>query len=171
VHITYRTLSSGDIKERTIEPAYLFCSADGFWYTMSFCRKVNEWRIFAVDQILKYVLLNEPGVNKLSVDNESKVASGFGAFHGGEETNVVVRFSPCIRHYIERRKWHASETKNEVVDTVFGKGSVELRLRTTGQEGVKHWLKQWIPHMRVIEPDSLRLELASELEIQLKCLR
>lgn len=170
VCINYRTLFRDNANERTIEPAYLFCSTDGFWYVTAFCRKANKWRTFALDQILEYEYLDEPAREKLSRDKNREVSAGFGAFHGGEETNVVVHFSPYIRPYIERRKWHASETKNTVIDSQFGEGSLELRLRTTGLEGIKHWLKQWIPDMRVIEPDSLRLELVTELERQLQCL-
>ena len=44
-----------------------------------------------------------------------------------------------------------------------------ISLTTTGLEGVKHWLKHWIPDMRVIEPKSLANEMVEELEKQICC--
>lgn len=171
VRITYQRLFKVATSERTIEPAYLFCSMDGFWYVNAFCQTANDRRTFSVDQILAYELLTESSKNRFSIEKESDVAAGFGAFHGGKEEVVIVRFSPLIRPYIERRKWHKSETKHEVDDAVFGNGSLELRLRTTGLEGVKHWLKLWIPDFRVIEPVALRDELTEEMEKQAKYLK
>jgi predicted DNA-binding transcriptional regulator YafY len=171
LHITYRRLFKVEQSDRVIEPSYIFCSTDGFWYVNAFCHIANAWRTFAIDQILEAILLEESSENKLPLDKESDIAAGFGAFHNGELEKVVVRFSPLIRPYIERRKWHRSETKHEVDDPVFGKGSLELRLRTTGLEGVKHWLKLWIPDFRVIEPVALSDELFEEMEKQAKYLK
>lgn len=171
MRITYKRLFKVTESKRTIEPICLFCSTDGFWYVNAFCQMENGWRTFSVDQILEYELLQEVAANKLAIDKACDIAAGFGAFHGGKEEKVVVRFSPLIRPYIERRKWHGSQTTEDVDDAVFGKGSLELQLRTTGLEGVKHWLKLWIPDFRVIEPASLREELCEEMEKQAKYLK
>ncbi len=37
---------------------------------------------------------------------------------------------------------------------------------TRGIEAVKYWLYRWIPHVRVIEPEELRVEMLGELRLQ-----
>ncbi len=169
--IKYRKLEDGTRTRRKVEPDYLFCSSEGFWYLRAFCHKRRAMRVFSVDQIHDIEVLNElrePRSKLQKLERELDLDRGFGPFQGGKEWTVVVRFSPRIRPYLERRKWHRSEEKEVVPDEVFGEGSLELRLKTTGLEGVKHWLKHWIPDMRVLEPASLRNELAREFRLQLK---
>jgi len=185
VKITYRTLATritdqrnrSEINDRVIEPAYLFPAMDGLFYVMAFCQMRNDWRIFAVDQISTCESTCEQATKELSQDKKREVSMGFGPFIGGkteEEDEFIIRFSPQIRPYIERRKWHISdtpETKKPITDEVFGEKSLELRLTTTGSEGVKHWLKQWIPHMRVVKPRWLKDELEEEMSLQLEHLK
>jgi len=185
VQITYRTLATritdqrnrSEINDRVIEPAYLFPAMDGLFYVMAFCQMRNDWRIFAVDQISTCESTCEQATKELSQDKKREVSMGFGPFIGGkteEEDEFIIRFSPQIRPYIERRKWHISdtpETKKPITDEVFGEKSLELRLTTTGSEGVKHWLKQWIPHMRVVKPRWLKDELEEEMSLQLEHLK
>ena len=169
--IHYHKLEDGTQTRRKVEPDYLFCSTEGFWYVRAFCHTRRAMRVFSVDRIRDIEVLNqlrEPRSKLQKLEREMELDRGFGPFQGGEETPVVVRFSPRIRPYLERRKWHRSEIKNVVHDEVFGEGSLELQLKTTGLEGVKHWLKHWIPDMRVIEPATLKEELARELRLQLK---
>ena len=171
LRIHYHKLEGGTKGWRKVEPDYLFCSTEGFWYLRAFCLNKKKMRVFSVDQIRDIEVLNElrePRSKLQKLDREVELDCGFGPFQGGKETPVVVRFSPRIRPYLERRKWHRSEIKNVVHDEVFGEGSLELQLKTTGLEGVKHWLKHWIPDMRVIEPATLKEELARELRLQLK---
>jgi predicted DNA-binding transcriptional regulator YafY len=174
LRINYHSLQHKTTEWRKVEPHYLFCSTEGFWYLKAYCHKTGETRTFAVDQILEVEVLyelREPEAELNKMDRARELAAGFDAFQGDEETPVVLRFSPWIRPYIERRKWHRSETRAEVDDPVLGQGSLELRLTTTGLEGVKHWLKRWLPDFRVIEPVSLRDELAGELEKQAAILK
>ncbi len=179
VKITYRTLGAriterkdlSEVNERIIEPAYLFPAMDGLFYVMAFCQLRNEWRIFAVDQILTCESTYKQATKELSQDKKSELNYGWGPFLGDKEEIFIIRFSPQIRPYIERRRWHVTDTpktKKPVNDEVFGEGSLELMLTTTGSEGVKHWLKQWIPDFRVIEPQWLKDELEEEMNNQLE---
>jgi hypothetical protein len=91
-----------------------------------------------------------------------QLSKGFGSFLDGDSVKVVVRFSQEIRPYVERKVWHPSQQSTELAD---GAGE-EMHFVTTGVEAVKYWLYRWIPHVRIIEPEDLRLEMLDELKVQ-----
>ena len=90
-----------------------------------------------------------------------QLSKGFGSYLDGDPVKVVVQFSSEIRPYVERKVWHPSQESRGLED-----GRLEMSLVTTGIEAVKHWLYRWVPHVRVIEPEELRLQMLHELKMQ-----
>ena len=102
-------------------------------------------------------------VPRLFADEVGKeLSQGFGSYLDGDPIKVVVEFSPEIRPYVVRKVWHPSQESRELPD-----GGVEMRIRTTGLDALKYWLLRWIPHVSVIEPEELRLEMLEALKAQL----
>lgn len=162
VHIRYQSLYSQEFTNREIEPYYLFFSPDGFWNLRAYCRLRNGWRTFALDKIESWQVVDKYFVPRIFADEVGKELSrGFGSYLDGDSENVVLQFTPEIRPYVERKTWHPSQECRELPD-----GWLEMRLKTTGIEAVKHWLYRWAPHVRVIEPEELRLEMLKELGMQ-----
>jgi len=162
VHISYAGLQSRKKTSRDVEPYYLFFTPDGFWNLRGYCRLRDGWRTFALDRVEAWQVLDRTFVPKILADDVGRQLSrGFGSYLDGESVKVVVRFSQAIRPYVERRIWHPSQETREVSD-----GSLEVRFVTTGIEAVKFWLYRWIPHVRVIEPEELKVEMLGELRLQ-----
>lgn len=57
VQIVYKSINSG-ITKRIIHPAELFCYIDR-WYVAAFCELRNEIRLFKLEDILEYKVLEE----------------------------------------------------------------------------------------------------------------
>lgn len=57
VQIVYKSINSG-ITKRIIHPAELFCYIDR-WYVAAFCELRNEIRLFKLEDILEYDVLEE----------------------------------------------------------------------------------------------------------------
>ena len=57
VEIQYNSINSG-ITERVIHPAELFCYIDK-WYVAAFCELRNEIRLFKLENIINYKILEE----------------------------------------------------------------------------------------------------------------
>lgn len=57
VQIVYKSINSG-ITKRIIHPAELFCYIDK-WYVAAFCELRNEIRLFKLEDILEYEILEE----------------------------------------------------------------------------------------------------------------
>ena len=62
VYIVYKSINSGVIK-RIIHPAELFCYIDK-WYVAGFCELRNEIRLFKLENILEYNVLEDKYENK-----------------------------------------------------------------------------------------------------------
>jgi predicted DNA-binding transcriptional regulator YafY len=145
-----------------VEPYYLFFTPDGFWNLRGYCRLRDGWRTFALDRVKAWQVLDRTFLPKILADDVGKqLSKGFGSYLDGESVKVVVRFSQVIRPYIERKIWHPTQENREASD-----GCLEVRFVTKGIEAVKYWLYRWIPHVRVIEPEELRVEMLGELRLQ-----
>ena len=62
VYIVYKSINSG-VTKRIIHPAELFCYIDK-WYVAAFCELRNEIRLFKLENILEYNVLEERYENK-----------------------------------------------------------------------------------------------------------
>lgn len=160
--IEYRALYSEELSTRDIEPYFLFISPDGFWNLRAYCRKRDAWRVFALDRILK---LNDLDRYFLPREIEHKPGQqnieGFGTYFDGQPTEIVIRFAPVIRSFVERAQWHPSQQTKNLPD-----GWLEIHFYTLGIEAVKYWLYRWIPYVRIIEPDELRKDMLKDLQLQ-----
>lgn len=65
VEIGYNSVNSG-ITNRIIHPAELFCYVDK-WYVAAFCELRNEIRLFKLEDILKYKVLEDVYDNKIKI--------------------------------------------------------------------------------------------------------
>ena len=65
VKIKFNSINSG-ITQRIIHPAELFIYIDN-WYVAAFCELRNEIRLFKIDDIIDYEVLNESYVDKNTI--------------------------------------------------------------------------------------------------------
>ena len=163
VRLSYDSLYAQEETSREVEPYYLFYSQEGFWYLRAYCCLRADWRTFALDRIKKWKVLSKFFEPRLFADEIGKeVLRGFDTYMDGEPEEVVIQFSPEIRPFVERRKWHASQVNRDLED-----GWLELTFTTTGTDGLKFWLYRWTPYFRVMSPARLREEMANDLEAEL----
>lgn len=65
VEIKYNSINSG-ITKRIIHPAELFCYIDK-WYVAAFCELRNEIRLFKLENIIEYKILDEIYNDKIKI--------------------------------------------------------------------------------------------------------
>ncbi|MGC9195292.1 MAG: helix-turn-helix transcriptional regulator [Syntrophobacteraceae bacterium] len=159
VQIDYKGLQSQEVTRREVEPYYLFFSPDGFWNLRAYCRLRNDRRVFALDQVQGWKVLDRYFIPKFFAEDPGmEFSAGFGTFMDGETEEVVVQFSPDIRPFVERRLWHPSQQNKELDE-----GWLEVRFTTSGVAGLKYWLYRWTPHFKVVSPVRLRQEMMEDL--------
>lgn len=163
VSLSYNGLTTHENTERQVEPYYLYLSPDGFWYLRAYCWLREDWRIFALDRVENWRVLDRCFHPKPKLKGgeaiQEDISRGFGTYMDGEEVEVILRFSPDIRSLLERRKWHPTQTTKDLPD-----GWLEMTFQTTGMEAVKSWLYQWIPYVIIVQPTELCKEVIGEID-------
>ncbi|MEW6184793.1 MAG: YafY family protein [Thermodesulfobacteriota bacterium] len=161
IKMSYRALHSDEKSKRKVDPYYLFFE-DDFWYFRGFCHLRQEVRTFALDRIGEMNLLEEYFLPRGAAPEE-ELAGAFGTVVNGVPAEVVLRFDPECRPYLQRKRWHASQRERLLKD-----GRLELRFTVNGLEGITPWIHRWLPRVEVVGPKKLREQIREELKRALK---
>jgi predicted DNA-binding transcriptional regulator YafY len=155
VKIVYHTLSRRQTSRRQIEP-YKLWYFDGTFYLIGHCRLKKEIRIFAVDRFREIVVLDKVFDIPAQFNIESLMRSSFGTFVG-EPVRVRVWFDPAAAGYVREKIWHVSQKLHERRD-----GSLVFEAEVAGTQEIKLWVMRFGSKARVLEPESLRVEIRME---------
>lgn len=139
-----------------IDPYTLVFYKDSL-YLAAYAHNRQDLRRFLVDRIRTLERLDE----RFEVPTDFSVDDLLGhAFGLIDETplNIRVRFSADIAHLIRERTWHPSQCIEEQAD-----GSLILAFNAGGEKEILAWLYSYLPHVRVLAPESLRTAFAAGL--------
>ena len=87
---------------------------------------------------------------------EKLEASAFGVFVGDDPVRFRLRFAPDVAPFIRERRWHSTQKLKPLDD-----GRLELTFSCVDSPEVKNWIASWRHEVEVLEPASLRAELAA----------
>ncbi len=146
-HSAYR---GGARSHRVVEPYFLYYQ-QGVWYLRAYCRSTREAKLFALDRMENVTVLDKSFVPRTDITAENLD----GAFVDGTPVNVVARFGPKCKPYLERYK--------DLVKKPLPDGRVEIRFRTNGTKGAKLWLYRFLPDVEIVKPKELKEEIRKEL--------
>jgi proteasome accessory factor B len=154
--VTYRA-PRVDAADKTFEvlPLKLF-AYEGTLYLMCHVPKHGTLATLNLQRLRKLRLLEKRGRAPADFDPETLEHAAFGVFVGGAETSYRLRFTPEIAPYIRERAWHPTQKLRDLPD-----GGVELAFRCHASYEVGAWVQSWGRGVEVIEPKSLRAELAA----------
>lgn len=156
-HLRIRYYSMGRKKEsRRVVAPYKLWFFDGSFYMLGYCRLRDDIRLFALDRIKSYDLLDTTFETPHDFDIEDLLRSSFGAYLG-KPVRLVVRFSSKVAGYIQEKIWHQSQVIEQV-----GDGSILFKADVAAGQEIKFWIMKWGAEALVLEPDSLRREIEAE---------
>ncbi len=146
----------GELTERIIEPYALICKRQN-WYLVGHCVQSNNIRTFRVDQIENALLRSdERFVYPDDFSVREYMGSAWGVMNDGEPRRVVLRFKPSVAYRLHRIIYHPSQTiEREAED-----GSIIVSFQVSGLAEFRTWIIQWLGRVEVLEPESLRREMA-----------
>lgn len=90
---------------------------------------------------------------------ELSIVSEDGAWIGQTRTEVVLKISKDVAGYFKRRKLVA----NQQIEKELEDGGLILSAKIGHKNQIIPIVRYWIPHIRIISPDSLQTELEREL--------
>lgn len=156
VKILYYTISRDEKSERIIDPYHIY-NFEGIWYLVAFCHKRKSFRDFALDRIEKIEILNEKFKKDENFNIKEYLEKSFRIYKGDEE-NIILKFDSYQAKWIKERIWHKSQKIEEMED-----GSLILKI-TGNREEIKRWIFGYGSHVEVLEPESFREEIITEIK-------
>ena len=162
LEITYKAQQTKEVTHRVIDP-YGLVFHEGAWIVVGYCHLRKSIRTFALDRVMDFKERYLYFTPEEGFDLESYLSQSWGIYDD-EAVAVTVEFSPEVSDYILRKeKWHPSEKRE-----VLSGGEVRLTFTVAGVEEIKRWIYSWLPHVRVVEPESLRKRIQEELNLAIR---
>lgn len=155
VSLTYRSLSSGEVTTRIVEPYHLY-NFEGIWYLCGFCLLRREFRDFALDRIIGISVLPESFVPSPDFNPQKYLAQAFRMFRG-EVCRIVIRFDAYQAQWIRERVWHPTQKVTELDN-----GALLFEVEAHPEE-VKRWIIGYGSHAEIVSPSFLREEVKEEI--------
>jgi predicted DNA-binding transcriptional regulator YafY len=149
IRLRYLGAQRGSATTREVEPLGLVFYLD-HWHLIAWCRLRAEVRDFRVDRILECDLLHEPSPPRPDFDLAQHLLC---LFQPGQSSVAELSFHPRLLETV-RRHWGPALLE-ESTDHEW----VRVRLTCGESTYLARWLLSFGGKVRVIAPDSLRLEL------------
>ncbi len=155
--VTYYNPNEQKDKTFHIEPEKMV-HYNGGLYVIVYVRHYKSFIMLAIQRIRKLELLDE-SFPKDHPFNEKEYWQGkFGLFPG-EQVEVKLQFDKNIRHHIEGRTWHSSQT----VD-IDKKGNLILTMKVGITPELISWIFGWHKYVKVLKPQELVDEIKRNVE-------
>lgn len=153
VHLRYLVASRDETTERDVDPMRVL-SIDGHWYLDGWCHRAQAQRLFRLDRVEAWQVLDEDGTPPPEAAPRDVASFDAEVFTSGPE-DIVVTLS-----LQPHAAWVADYYPVESVHPMPG-GAVRVRLRTADLT----WLRQLVWRLsgaaEVIEPEELRQQVAT----------
>lgn len=157
VRIRYRTGGTGTAATRDLDPYRVWYRSGGL-YVVGLDHRSREIRTFAVDRIGSLTLAGRRFEPRSDFDFDSYVGSSFGIVHE-PASRVRIRFEKAWATYVEERSWHPTQKLSRLPG-----GRLELAMEAGGSSELRSWVLSFGAGAEVLEPASLRDEVARELD-------
>jgi predicted DNA-binding transcriptional regulator YafY len=159
VQMRYASASSRRAKDYLVEPNRVVYGR-GAWYLLAFVPEYQETRTFALARIERVTTLEETFTPR---DEPAEAFAHSLGIHQGKPVRVVLSFDPGVAPYVRERRWHPSQTVEDLPD-----GSIRLTLRVSDDWALRAWVLGFGSMVRVEAPASLAAHVVRELGIALK---
>jgi predicted DNA-binding transcriptional regulator YafY len=158
VFIAYRSQRATEPVTYDVHP-YRLMRHQGSLYLVGYKPLDGAVRTWRVDRIERVDVERMPFTVPADQDLDARFAGSLGIYEGHEDIAVTVRFRPPAARFVQEKKWHTSQRLTPQRD---GSLLAELRLSSTAE--LKPWILSFGPAAEVLEPPSLREEIAAELQ-------
>jgi proteasome accessory factor B len=143
-------------KAFVLEPYTLLVYKKGL-YLAGFSQHHQGIRLFALDGFHDVEWLKQDKFVYPEGYHPTQLAEGAFGLIAGPRTHVRIRFDESVARYVQRRRWHATQQIKRVA------GGIELTMDVAGTVELVSWVLGFGDKAEVIEPATLRGEVAGEL--------
>lgn len=154
VFLKYQALNRETPSERFVEPVGIYHES-GFWYVLAFCHLRSDYRQFRTDRMLAIKSTQNNFTREHITLDEYR-----SQYENTPKTKVVISVDKSVVRYINNSKMHHGFVSEKV------KGNqVEMTFMTSYLEhGFSRWYIVFSDYAKIIEPESLKLQVKEILE-------
>ena len=146
--VTYYNPDEQKDKTFQIEPEKMV-HYNGGLYVIVYVRHYKSFIMLAIQRIRKLELLDK-SFPKDHPFNENEYWEGTFGLFPGKQVEVKLQFNKSIRHHIEGRTWHSSQTVES-----DKKGNLILKMKVGITPELISWILGWRKYVKVLEPQEL----------------
>ncbi len=152
--IAIKYVSAAQIeKEYCLEPLKI-AFFDGFWYLIAIKKGEKQIQKYRVDRVQDVQILEESFAPSVNIDKilEDSVNVWFDEVRG---ERVLIKVAPeAVQYFKERKYFPLQKIVKEEAD-----GSMLIETVPGHPEEVSHIIMNWIPCLRVVEPENFRQQI------------
>lgn len=157
MHVTYRSQRATEPATRDVYPLCWSWKGDSL-YLMAFSPEHDEVRTYKVDRMEAVEVSSFVFQRHRDFDAAVYLSGSLGVYDGDEDIVVAIRFTPDAARHAQESAWHRSKSFAPQPD-----GGVILRLRLSSTVEIRSRVLAYGAGAVVLEPESLRAEVAAEL--------
>jgi len=162
IEIDYRQWQTGTEQKRCISPQRIIYYRDN-WYLDAWCHLRQALRTFSIDAIRQTQKVDQKAID-ISADKLDKhVLQGYGIFAGKVIGHARLKFSKEISTRVSKENWHPDQ-----VEMWTENGQYQLTIPYSDPRELIRDILRYGSDVEVLEPESLRNSIKSELERALK---
>lgn len=158
VHITYQSGQSTEPATRDVYPLRIIRKDTGALYLVAFAPRDDEIKTYKLDRMDGAEISSFVFQLHRDFDLDAFLAGSLGIYDGDGDLAVVIRFHPTAARHARESRWHRTEVFEPQRD-----GSLVLRLRLSSTVEIRSRVLAYGAAATVLEPESLRAEIADEL--------
>ncbi len=160
VRLWYRSPRSGELRPRDFSPYTIeVLETSRGTYVVGYDDWAKGLRTFRLERLERAQMLDETYEIPGDFDPERYFARAWGIMGGDEVSEVVLQFTPAIAAVVKERRWHPSQTVDDLAD-----GGVLLVVRVSDPREMRPWIRSWGAECQVLEPGWLRDEMRAEVQ-------
>lgn len=161
----YHSRGSNRRSERTVSPQRLTHYREA-WYLDAWDDANDELRTFSIDRMTKPRVLDDAAFDLEDAELDAHYATSYGIFGGKADKEAVLVFSSERARWVADEIWHPEQKGRYLED-----GRYELRVPFKDSRELCMDIMRHGPHVEVVKPDELRLQVADLLRRALEIYR
>jgi predicted DNA-binding transcriptional regulator YafY len=158
--IRYRSYAAKEEQSYNIHP-YTLVTHGGTLYIVGFSCKDKEVRTWKLNRLVAAERLQKKFKKPADFDIEAHRRKGFGVFvfNNKPVEKVRIKVGGVMARYVQEHHWHETQQFEEQTD-----GSVIVQFEVAPTQELLIWILKLGRHAEVLEPKSLRREVATEID-------
>ncbi|NOR54811.1 MAG: WYL domain-containing protein [Sulfurovum sp.] len=146
-------------KELDLKPLKI-ANYEGFWYLIALDSRNDILKKYYLKSIKNIQLSDETFESTTKLDRllENSISIWFS--QSTEPYKVVLNISKEVAKYFKRKPI----SKSQITESVYEDGSMDVSIEITNDMEIIPFVKYWIPHVKVLEPESIRNAIVEDLK-------